>query len=128
VRIGEHRYIDGGVTSPTHADVLAGAGLDLVIVLSPMGQQTGRNPLRAAAHRRVHREVSVLRADGIVAQLISPDPDTVRAMGLNRMDRSRTGSVMRHAFLGTTTQLESAAVGFLEYFASGAAARSSGSA
>jgi NTE family protein len=125
VRIGEHRYIDGGVTSPTHADVLAGTELDLVIVLSPMGHQTGRNPLRAAAHRKLHREVGVLRADGIAVQLISPDPDTVGAMGLNMMDRSRTGSVMRHAFLGTTTQLESAAVGFLESVASGPAARSS---
>jgi predicted acylesterase/phospholipase RssA len=36
VRIGEFRYVDGGVHSPTNADVLAGQGLDLVIVSSAM--------------------------------------------------------------------------------------------
>ena len=39
-------------------------------------------------------------------QLIAPDGDTVRAMGLNMMDQERSASVMRHAFLGATAQLD----------------------
>jgi NTE family protein len=113
VPIGGHRYLDGGVKSATHADVLLGAELDLVIVLSPMGHQAGRNPLRAMAHRRVRREVDLLEQAGLAVQLISPDRDTVSAMGFNMMDRARTGSVMRHAFLGAVAQLDAPAAAVL---------------
>lgn len=113
VRIGDHRYLDGGVKSPTHADVLLGEDLDLVIVLSPMGHQAGRNPLRAVAHRRVQREVALLERADLPVQLISPDADTASTMGLDMMDRGRTGSVMRHAFLGATAQLEPSAAAIL---------------
>lgn len=109
VRIGDHRYLDGSVKSPTHADVLLGADLDLVIVLSPMGHQVGRNPMRVAAHRRVQREVALLERAGLAVQLISPDRDTLSAMGLNMMDRARTASVMLQAFLGTVAQLDAPA-------------------
>lgn len=108
VRIGGHRYLDGGVRSATHADVLLGADLDLVVVLSPMGQQRGRNPVRAVSHRQVRREIARLERAGVRTQLVSPDRDTVRAMGINMMDRRRAGSVMRHAFLGAVTQLDEA--------------------
>ena len=113
VRIGDHRYVDGGVKSATHADVLVGADLDLVIVLSPMGHVAGRNPLRTVAHRRVRREITLLERAGMAVQLISPDGHTASTMGFNMMDRARTGSVMRHAFLGATAQLDSSAAAVL---------------
>lgn len=113
VRIGNHRYVDGGVKSATHADVLVGADLDLVIVLSPMGHLAGRNPLRTVAHRRVRREIALLERSGLGVQLISPDGDTASTMGFNMMDRTRTGSVMRHAFLGATAQLDPSAAAVL---------------
>ena len=47
VEIGEHGYIDGGVHSPTNADVLRDTALDLVIISSPMSRQ-GRRPRLAA--------------------------------------------------------------------------------
>jgi NTE family protein len=123
VRIGTHRYVDGGVKSATHADVLAGADLDLVIVLSPMGRQRrGRNPLRALAHRQVCREVAVLERAGLAVQVISPDVDTVGIMGLNLMDDARTASVMRHSFLGATAQLDASTTAVLR--ARGAASTS----
>ncbi len=122
VRIGGHRYLDGGVRSATHADVLLGADLDLVIVLSPMGHQAGRNPVRAMAHRRVRREVALLEQAGMEVQLISPDRDTVSAMGLNMMDRARTGEVMRHAFLGAVAQLDASAAALLRRAATADAA------
>ena len=37
VEVGGEAYIDGGVHSPTNADLLAGRDLDLVIVSAPMG-------------------------------------------------------------------------------------------
>ena len=106
VRIGAHRYLDGGITSATHADVLLGEELDLVLVLSPMGHQGGRNPMRSVAHRRVRREVAQLENAGIAVQVISPDHDTAGAMGFNMMDRRRVGAVMRRSFLGATAQLD----------------------
>lgn len=114
VRIGDHRYLDGSVKSPTHADVLLGADLDLVVVLSPMGHLAGRNPLREAAHRRVRREVALLERAGMAVQLISPDRATVDIMGLNMLDRARTGAVMLHSFLGAAAQLDAATTVVLE--------------
>ena len=35
MRIGEHRFIDGGAWSSTNLDLLAGQGLDEVFVLAP---------------------------------------------------------------------------------------------
>lgn len=113
VRIGNHRYLDGGVKSATHADVVHGVELDLVVVLSPMGHQGGRSPMRSLAHRRARREVVMLERSGLAVQLLSPDDDTARAMGVNMMDRNRTASVMRHAFLGAVAQFDAAATATL---------------
>lgn len=41
VRVGGHDHIDGGAWSTTNADLLVGRGLDLVVVLVPMGMQPG---------------------------------------------------------------------------------------
>ncbi len=106
VRIGDHRYLDGGVTSPTHADVLVDADVDLVIVLSPMGHQHGHNPFRALAHRRVRGEIAELERSGLAVQLVSPDDDTIDAMGVNMLDSERAAAVMRQAFLGTAAQID----------------------
>ncbi len=108
VQIGRHRYVDGGVHSPTNADVLAGHDLDLVIVLSPMGHTSidaSRSPSRRIAHRRLQREVRALRNHGVEVQVISPDAATIKAMGWNMLERGNAGSVMREAFLGTLNQL-----------------------
>jgi NTE family protein len=105
VRIGAHRYIDGGVRSPTHADVLAESDLDIVVVSSPMGQLSGRHPLRRIWDRQVRREAKRLERAGIEVQVVSPDADTVKAMGHNLMDRTRAARVTTQAFLGTSPQL-----------------------
>lgn len=108
VRIGRHRYVDGGVHSPTNADGLAGHDLDLVIVLSPMGhasRDASRSPTRRIARRRLQREVRTLRSSGVEVQIISPDAATARSMGWNMLERGNTGRVMRDAFFGTSLQL-----------------------
>jgi NTE family protein len=108
VRIGRHRYVDGGVHSPTNADALAGQNLDLVIVLSPMGHtsnDSSRFPSRRIAHRRLQHEVRILKDRGTRVQVVSPDIATIKTMGWNMLDRGNTARVMRAAFLGTAQQL-----------------------
>ena len=110
VRIGRHRYVDGGVHSPTNADGLAGHDLDLVIVLSPMGHawgDTSKSPARRIAQRRLQREVRTLRASGVEVQVVGPDAATIKSMGWNMLDRDNSASVMRDAFFGTSLQLHS---------------------
>jgi NTE family protein len=110
VQIGRHRYVDGGVHSPTNADALAGQNLDLVIVLSPMGHtshETSRSPSRRIPHRRLQHEIRILEKHGTEVQVIGPDIATIKTMGWNMLDRANTAKVMRAAFLGTSQQLRS---------------------
>ena len=111
VRIGKHRYVDGGVRSPTNADVLAVHDLELVIVLAPMGHASSRvrsSPARRIAHHRLAHEIRVLRSHDVQVQVVSPDVPTLQAMGWNMLDRNNTAAVMLAAFLGTAAQLHAA--------------------
>jgi NTE family protein len=101
VRIGGRRYVDGGVRSLTNTDLVTGAGLDLVIVSSPMSQASGRpvvaadtlvrQPLRA----QLHMEVEALRRAGVPVAVIEPGRQVAHAMGLNFMDARPRGAVSR---------------------------------
>lgn len=69
VPIHDACYVDGGVRSPTNADVLSGDDLDLVIVASPMTPicRPSLGPGRLVAdwaERRLRREVAALRGSG----------------------------------------------------------------
>ena len=47
VRIGDYEYVDGGGHSPTNADLVAGLGFDLAVVVAPMaGAVAGGDDLR----------------------------------------------------------------------------------
>lgn len=87
VPIGDALYVDGGGWSPTNADLLAGEGLDVVIVVSPMtgvaGSMRDRDDwwLRAACRRMLTAELARLRASGTAVVVIEPDRDDLRAMG-----------------------------------------------
>ncbi len=99
VEIGGVQYFDGGVHSPTNADVLADRDLDLVVAVSPMSAAHGRAPsaggaLRLSAHRRLQRELGRLRRRGTEVLCFEPDPRTVRAMGLNPMAEDRAEAVI----------------------------------
>jgi predicted acylesterase/phospholipase RssA len=101
VTIGGRRYVDGGLRSFTNMDVVAGSGLDLVIVSAPMSQASWwptvtvdtllRQPLRA----RLHSEAAALRRAGVPVVSIEPDRQVARAMGLNPMDARPRGEVSR---------------------------------
>lgn len=69
VVIGDESYVDGGLRSPTNADVLVHDDLDVVLVLSPMTPDSGSNfgipgTLKRWAARRLSREVRILQRSG----------------------------------------------------------------
>ncbi len=73
-----HRYVDGAVASATHANILTGEGLDVVLISSPM-TRAGRGPLRVRARRQLSQEVAELHANGIRTIVVSPTDAVVTA-------------------------------------------------
>ncbi|MET0728854.1 MAG: patatin-like phospholipase family protein [Acidimicrobiales bacterium] len=114
VTIDGASYFDGGVHSPTNADVLRGeaANLDLVLVSSPMSL-AGRG-LRLGADQAVRRwsgllldsEARGLRRRGVHVVAFQPTGEDIAVMGLNAMDESRRGGVARQARASTLRRLE----------------------
>jgi NTE family protein len=110
VDIGDDTFVDGGVRSPTNADVLRNQDLDLVIIVSPMsGRDLGRtgvgNLIRQRARRQVEAERSRLERAGIPSVLIEPGPDVVSASGTDFMSAARVVDIVQAAFLDTGDQL-----------------------
>jgi NTE family protein len=103
VPIGTREYVDGGVHSPTNADVLVRCNLDVVVVVSSMSAAHGRSgradaAMRWAMHRRLEQEVRRLRARGTEVVRIEPSARTLAAMGLNAMADDRTEAVVDAAY------------------------------
>jgi NTE family protein len=108
-------YVDGGVHSPTNADLVAGLGFDLVVVSSPMsgtrealrGRWAGARPLHAAT---LAREVRSVRRDGTPVLVLQPGPEVVDAVGPSSMDPARRAGVARAALDDVRTRLASSRV------------------
>jgi NTE family protein len=103
VRIGDVEHVDGGVHSPTNADVLRNEQLDIVIVVSPMSAAHGRAAVadaafRWAAHNRLEREVRRLQAAGTEVVRFEPSRRALAAMGVNAMADDRAARVVQAAF------------------------------
>jgi NTE family protein len=103
VRIGGVRYVDGGAWSPTNADVVAGLGLDLVLVVSPMSAQRAipalsvDGAIRAACRLELSREVVRVRRRGTPVVVVEPGAEELEAMGgsMEAMDPERAPSIVR---------------------------------
>jgi NTE family protein len=115
VTIGGTAYVDGGVHSPTNADVLAdeALGVTLVVVSSPMSiaGRDARRPLRGGPLRRWSRtlldaEAARLRRAGIVVVAFQPTEADAAVMGVNAMDPSRRAAIARQAYQSTLARLE----------------------
>ena len=87
VRIGGVRHVDGGAWSPSNADVLAGRGLDLVLVISPMSARrtipitSVDGAVRAACRLQLTQEVLRLRRRGTPVVVLEPGDRELAAMG-----------------------------------------------
>ena len=113
VRIGGERYVDGGVHSPSNADVVAGLGLDLVVISSPMTAEprslrlSSDAAFRAACRVLLRRETARLRRDGTQVALVEPTADDVVVMGsvAESMSAAHRGDVARRIFESTVRRL-----------------------
>ena len=104
VRIGGRRYVDGGACSPTSLDLVAGLGLDEVVVLSPMTSLDYDRPTSVAARlerrfrrlvtRRVVAEAKKVAATGTRVTLLGPGAEDLAAIGANLMDPARRVQVL----------------------------------
>lgn len=111
VDIGGERYVDGGVRSPTNADVLRRSpDLDLAIVVSPMSGRAlprlgPRALVRRHARARLDGERKRLEAAGIPVVAIEPGPDAIAALGSDFMSDAAAKDIVTAAFLDTGDQL-----------------------
>jgi NTE family protein len=107
-------YIDGGVHSPTNADLLAGCDLDLVVVSSPMSVdlRSARPrvdlPIRLRFQQFLRGETWTLRRHGLRIVAIEPDAATLQAMGLNMMSARRIDEVEDRAHQHARRRLRAA--------------------
>jgi NTE family protein len=104
VEIDGVAYVDGGVHSPTNADLLTSLDLDLVVVSSPMSVQPSAArprvdlPFRVLFHRYLREEVWALRRGGSTVVTIEPDASVLPTMGLNMMDGRRIDAIEERAY------------------------------
>ena len=104
ITIGGHRYVDGGACSPTSLDLLAGRGLDEVVVLSPMTSFDYDDPpsrvaklerrFRRIVTKRLIREAVKVRRSGTVVVMLGPGAEDLEAIGANLMDARRRDRVL----------------------------------
>jgi NTE family protein len=112
VSIGTQRYVDGGVHSPTNADLLVGGGFDIVVISSPMSG-TGATLRRPSLDTRglhaltLAREVRRLRRGGTPVLTFQPTPDDAALMGgiVGAMDPGRSVDVARRAYDSAAARL-----------------------
>jgi NTE family protein len=101
-------YVDGGVHSPTNADVLRGSELDLLVVSSPMSvaprqlRPTLDLVPRLHAHRYLRREMAAYRRRGVQVVTFEPGGELLQVMGVNplhggRIDESEEAARARAA-------------------------------
>lgn len=97
-------YVDGGAHSPTNLDLVAGLGLDLVVVSSPMSVAVPAVrrvrldlPARLLAGAALGREVVAVRRRGTRVLVFQPGPADLDVLGLNAMDGSRWGEIVQRA-------------------------------
>ncbi len=105
VRIGEHRYIDGGAWSSTNLDLVAGLGLDEVYVLAPQVSFVQDVPdrwttrverqWRGRVTAQCLRELGLVHADGTEVTVLGPGVEDLEAIGGNLMDVTRRPQVIQ---------------------------------
>jgi len=108
-------YIDGGTISNASVDVLRGADVDEVYVLAPMASveadraRTALGRVERAVRRTITRgilaDVAALRATGVRAFVVTPEPADLAVIGLNLMNPARRTEVLETAEVTATAQL-----------------------
>jgi len=98
VAIGGRRYLDGGVCSPTSADLAALDGVDELVVIAPMTPASAAprglatapmSLLRAAMRATLDAELTEAERAGVRVLRIEPLAEDLAAFGPNLMDGAR---------------------------------------
>ena len=111
VTIDGDAYVDGGLHSPTNADILGSEGLDLVLISSPMSITGNRirlgtdQPVRRWSGALLDTEALRLRRRRIPVIAFQPTPEDATVMGANALDPSRRAPVARTIFESTLRRL-----------------------
>lgn len=79
------RFVDGAVRSSTHADLVAQADVDVVVVVAPMCRRGG-GAARALARRAARDELQQLQDAGIRTVALRPGPDAAALFRGHRSD------------------------------------------
>ena len=90
VLIAGRRFVDGGIASAAHVDLLAATDEDVIFVSNPLSLFP---PLRLL----LRREVRALRPANKQVVLFEPSADAAAVMGLDVMDVSRAGPTVEAA-------------------------------
>ena len=90
ITLDGHRYMDGGVRSGASTDLAAGH--DRVVLVTLMGPDRpaipGGDDRMAAMRDRAAGEIEAVRAAGGEIEVLGPDTESQRVMGMNLMDPS----------------------------------------
>lgn len=100
-RIGDSLYVDGGISSGTHADLVLGvdAPLDLVLILGPLAVDVARKRARfhekmfdRVGNRALAHEIDLIQSRWPTTDVValSPSPSVQNAARPNPMDASRS--------------------------------------
>ncbi len=112
MEIDGEQYIDGGVHSPTNADLLATGPIvpDLVIVSSPMSYAGSRmqlaQPTRGWSRLLLDTEALKLRRRRIPVIAFQPTANDIAVMGVNAMDPDRRAEIAAQIHASTLHRLE----------------------
>lgn len=96
--VAGRRYVDGGIRSPTNADVAAGH--DLVVVLVPI-------PTIGYVRDNLDRELAALRSSDV--HVIAADDASLAAIGPNAQDPGRRGAALAAGRAQAERELEALA-------------------
>lgn len=109
VRVGGDAYVDGGVHSPSNADVVLRDRPRLVLISSPLtGVLRPRADvgMRLAVRRYLAQEVRRLRRAGCDVVVLQPGERDLEVMGWNPMAKGRAADVVEVAAASTRARLE----------------------
>jgi NTE family protein len=102
VTISDREYVDGGVWSPTNADVAPAGRETHVLCLNPTASLASSQGvlavIRGVARSAVSVEALALRRRGAAVRMIAPNLESAEVMGTNYMDREPRGSVLAAAY------------------------------
>jgi NTE family protein len=91
VEHGARRFIDGGIASPTHLDLVDASHARTVLVVSPLSRFVPLKLLLRVEMRRLEQR-------GVRVIAVEPDAEVRAAMGFNPLDPSKTRAVADAAY------------------------------